>query len=422
VTALVGSHQWPNNHGNVIVVPNEHFENIYDLPVHYAADIHRVARMLALALKAAYGCDGVSTRQHNEPAGNQDVWHYHLHITPRYQGDRFYSARREFMPAEERAGHARRIRAYLRTEALAGGPPPRYDVAFLGHYTQDTIVSASGTRIVDGGAFNYGAHVAAAMGLKVAAITHLAREDWHVVDRLNALGVDLFPVATPHSTCLRLEYPTANVDERVISVTSSAEPFTPAAVRDLEAQAFVIGASLRGEVGLDVVEALAAKDTLLAVDVQGFVRVARDGVLVYAPWPEKAAVLSYVDVLKADAVEAQMLTGEADIRRAARLLAGLGPHEIVLTHRDDVLVYAGSEYYAAGFFPKELVGRSGRGDTCLAAYVARRLTHAPAEATIWAAAVTSLKMEAEGPFRRDIGEVETFIQEYYRRHESAETP
>jgi histidine triad (HIT) family protein len=116
VTALVGSHQWPNNHGNVIIVPNEHFENIYDLPVHYAAHIHRVARMIALAFKNVYGCDGMSTRQHNEPAGNQDVWHYHLHVTPRYAGDQFYESRRELMPADERAGHAQRLRSFLARE------------------------------------------------------------------------------------------------------------------------------------------------------------------------------------------------------------------------------------------------------------------------------------------------------------------
>jgi histidine triad (HIT) family protein len=90
VTALVGSHQWPNNHGNIIIVPNEHYENIYDLPVHFALEIHETARMIALAMKKVYTCDGISTRQHNEPAGNQDVWHYHVHVTPRYNGDNFY--------------------------------------------------------------------------------------------------------------------------------------------------------------------------------------------------------------------------------------------------------------------------------------------------------------------------------------------
>jgi sugar/nucleoside kinase (ribokinase family) len=289
-----------------------------------------------------------------------------------------------------------------------------YDIAFLGHYTKDTIVSAAGTRVVDGGAFNYGAHVAARMGLGVAAVTRLAREDLAVVEELEQLGVDVFARATPASTCLQIDYPTSNVDERVITVTSSAGPFTPEEVQDLRARAFVIGASMRGEVGLAVVEELARKQALIAADVQGFVRVARDGRLVYEAWPEKRAVLAHVDVLKTDAVEAEMLTGEADARVAARALAGLGPREVVLTHRDGVLVYAGGQFHEAGFFPRALVGRSGRGDTCVAAYVARRLAKgSPAEATIWAAAVTSLKMEAEGPFRRNVREVERLIRDKY---------
>jgi sugar/nucleoside kinase (ribokinase family) len=225
--------------------------------------------------------------------------------------------------------------------------------------------------------------------------------------------VDVYAIATAASTCLRLEYPTADVDQRLIRITSSAGPFTPAEVQDVQARAFVVGASLRGEVSPAVVEVLAAKNALLAADVQGFVRVARDGLLVAAPWPEKEAVLARVDVLKADAVEAELLTGEADLHTAARHLADLGPREIVLTHRDGLLVYASGEFHEAGFFPRELVGRSGRGDTCLAAYVARRLTHAPIEATVWAAAVTSLKLEAEGPFRRDVDQVEALIRANY---------
>lgn len=288
-----------------------------------------------------------------------------------------------------------------------------YDLVLLGQYTKDTIVSASGTRVVDGGAFNYGAHVAARMGLEVAAITRLAEEDLYVLDELGDLSVDVFAYPSPKSTCLRLEYPTANVDERIIHVTSTAEPFTPAQVEGLRARAFLVGASMRGEVGLPVIQALGKKEGLLAIDVQGFVRVADAGRLVYAAWPEQEQVLSHVDVLKTDAVEAERLTGQTDIRVAARTLAAMGPDEIVLTHRDGLLVYAEGEYHAAKFYPKRQVGRSGRGDTCIAAYVAKRLTASPAEATIWAAAVTSLKLEAEGPFRRQVDEVEDLIGREY---------
>lgn len=118
VTAFVGSGQWKNNHGNTIIVPNAHFENIYDLPIRYAQDIHRLAKMLALTMKAVYSCDGVSTRQHNEPGGSQDVWHYHLHVTPRYRDDNYYATQREPMSINERAKHAETIRAHLATIQL----------------------------------------------------------------------------------------------------------------------------------------------------------------------------------------------------------------------------------------------------------------------------------------------------------------
>jgi len=299
-----------------------------------------------------------------------------------------------------------------------------WDVVFVGHYTRDTVVSAAGTRVVDGGAFNYGAHVASRMGLKVAAVTRLAREHFHVVEELRQLGVAVFAHATPASTCLRIDYPTPDVDRRIITVASSAGPFIPEDVRGLRARAFVVGASVRGEVGLAVIEEMARGTALVAIDAQGFVRVVRNGRLIHAPWPEMQAVLAQVNVLKADAVEAEMLTGKADVRAAAQVLADFGPAEIVLTHRDGVLVYAGGRFYEAGFFPRELVGRSGRGDTCIAAYVARRLatgqaqSGSPAEATVWAAAMTSLKMEAEGPFRREISEVDRLIRDRY----SADAP
>jgi sugar/nucleoside kinase (ribokinase family) len=95
------------------------------------------------------------------------------------------------------------------------------------------------------------------------------------------------------------------------------------------------------------------------------------------------------------------------------MIADLGPREVVLTHRDGLLVLAEGQFHKAPFFPRELVGRSGRGDTTISAYMSKRLSASPAEATIWAAAVASLKMEAEGPFRRTIDEVDNLIRRKY---------
>ncbi|MGB9605975.1 MAG: hypothetical protein ACPL88_08870, partial [Bryobacteraceae bacterium] len=193
-----------------------------------------------------------------------------------------------------------------------------YDVVFIGNYTKDTIVSPAGVRQVDGGGFNYGAHVGAMMGLKTAAVTRLAPEDRRVIERLESLGVAVFPEWTSRSTCLELRYPTEDPDHRIITVSSDAGPFMPGQVRDLEARAFVLNGSFRGEIPLEVIRELRAKDAWLAADAQAFLReVGADGILQATPWPERDAVLPLLDFLKADAVEAAALTGESDPAAAA---------------------------------------------------------------------------------------------------------
>ncbi len=289
-----------------------------------------------------------------------------------------------------------------------------FDIVFIGHYTKDTIVYPHSTRTVDGGAFFYGANVAARMGLRIAVVTRLARQDWHVVGELERLGVTVYARETPASTNLRLTYPTANLDDRTIELTSSAGPFTSDEVADVQARAFAIGASVRGEVPAEVVEALEARGAIVALDVQGFIRVVKDGRLTFDDWPGKASILRHVTVLKTDAVEAGLITGESDRSVAARRLAALGPREVLLTHGGGVLVLHAGTIHEAPFVPDEIRGRSGRGDTCTSAYLSRRLTAPPADAVVWAAAVTSLKLEAEGPFRREISEVETLYERLRR--------
>ncbi len=288
-----------------------------------------------------------------------------------------------------------------------------YDIACIGNYTKDVIASPKGVTHVDGGAVNYAAHAAARLGLKVAVVTRLARDDSRVVDKFRETGIDCYPTYTPHSTDMRLEYPTTNPDVRSLYVTETAGSVTSDEVDDLMMKAAIIGSSLRGEVGLDVIQSLHRRQILLAVDVQGFVRVLRGHELKYEPWGEMQETLGCVDILKSDAMEAEYLTGESDIYKAAQAFAQMGPKEIVLTHKDGLLIYAGNQFHILQFFPQRLNGRSGRGDTCIGSYVAMRLLKPPREAGTWAAAVTSLKMEDPGPFHRSTDEVEALIRSKY---------
>lgn len=72
-------------------------------------------REAAIAIRQTYDCRGVSTRQHNEPAGNQDAWHYHVHVFPRYPNDQLYASAPlpGFVAAEQRRPYADRLRSYF---------------------------------------------------------------------------------------------------------------------------------------------------------------------------------------------------------------------------------------------------------------------------------------------------------------------
>ncbi len=288
-----------------------------------------------------------------------------------------------------------------------------YDVVYIGNYTKDTIITPAGTRYVDGGGSRYAAYAAAKLGLTVAVVTRLSREDMHVVAKFNLDGIDCFPTYSPSSTLMCLDYPTTNPDIRTLTVEGLAGNITAEEVEPIQMKSASINSSVRGEVGLDVIRQLKDRQVTLAADMQGFVRVLDGKELKYQAWPEMQETLAYIDILKSDQVEAEYLTGEKDIFKAAKIYASMGPKEIVLTHKDGVLIHAEGKFHELGFYPSCLDGRSGRGDTCIGTYVAMRLSKDPLQAGIWAAALTSLKMEKLGPFDRPVAEVEALINARY---------
>ncbi|MEV7630693.1 hypothetical protein [Actinoplanes sp. NPDC089786] len=73
-TAFVSPRWWPRNHDHVMVVPNSHYENLYDLPSRDGHAIHELAREVAIAIRRTCGCDGTSLRQHNPLAKKIGAW------------------------------------------------------------------------------------------------------------------------------------------------------------------------------------------------------------------------------------------------------------------------------------------------------------------------------------------------------------
>ena len=288
-----------------------------------------------------------------------------------------------------------------------------YDITLIGNYTKDKIVTPREIKYVDGGGFNYGAHAAIALGAKTAAITRLKKEDKHVVDNLTNIGIDAFPTYTDCSTHIELIYPTDDFDERTLVMPKSAGSFSSEQFKDIKSKIFLVNASVRDEFKIQTLIDLEKKRSLIGIDLQGFIRtIDKKNILVNSLWNEKKEALELTHYLKADGVEAEFLTGESDLVAAAKVLKSFGPKEEIITHKNGVLVYDGKNIYQEPFILDKIIGRSGRGDTCGASYVYKRLSLEPKEAIKWAAAATSLKMESDTPLKNTYKEIEKRVQQY----------
>lgn len=77
----------PATKGHALVLPKEHYRNLYDLDDKYASHVLLVAKKVANTMKNVLGCTGLNILQNNEAIAGQTVFHFHLHIIPRYEDD-----------------------------------------------------------------------------------------------------------------------------------------------------------------------------------------------------------------------------------------------------------------------------------------------------------------------------------------------
>ena len=77
----------PANPGHLLIIPKQHYRNIFDMPANVGSKIMEVAIPLAAAIREALKPDGLNLFQSNEPAAFQTVFHFHLHLIPRWEGD-----------------------------------------------------------------------------------------------------------------------------------------------------------------------------------------------------------------------------------------------------------------------------------------------------------------------------------------------
>ena len=77
----------PASSGHVLILPKEHFDNVYALDDDTAAHVFQVAVKVAKALKEGLNLEGLNIVQNNGEIAGQTVFHFHMHLIPRYKGD-----------------------------------------------------------------------------------------------------------------------------------------------------------------------------------------------------------------------------------------------------------------------------------------------------------------------------------------------
>lgn len=291
-----------------------------------------------------------------------------------------------------------------------------YESVIIGHISMDNNIDHLGNgTFVCGGAVLYSSASACALGHKVAAITRLAEKDSERLFEFTIPKEDVYAVWCENSTTMKNVYLTPDKERRNSSCLSVGTPFELSDIPDgISADIYHFAGLVYGDFPNEMIKECAKKGKI-AVDVQTCLRhVNTDtGEMYFEDWADKKEMLPYIDFLKTDAAEAEIMTGTSDRYEAAKILYGLGTKEVLITHNTEVIAYDGEKIYSCPIRARNLSGRTGRGDTTFAAYINERLTNNIEQSLLYATATVSLKMETPGPLKETRADIESYIKEIY---------
>lgn len=289
-----------------------------------------------------------------------------------------------------------------------------YDLMIVGPATRDVNIDYTGAEDRSaGGAVTFCTPAARATGAEVFAAVKLAPEDRDILDSFQMPREDIAFLPSEKTTLMRNEYFTPDRERRHSCCPAQSGPILPPEIPDAACSLYHLAGLLYGDFPGELLEFLRNKG-MLATDAQGFLRHNEGGELTFHDWAEKRRYLPYLNFLKTDAAEAEILTGTPDRTAAAKQLHDWGAGEIVISHNAEMLAYDGKDFYTCPVKARNLSGRTGRGDTTFGAYLAMRMLGAgPEESLRYATACVSLKMETPGVFRGTRADVEAYLREFY---------
>ena len=272
-------------------------------------------------------------------------------------------------------------------------------ITFIGHVSKDLNVSKGRTEISAGGGVYYGSFAARSLGEDVAVLTKISREDFHLFKDMKDFGIKLIWIESPATTRIENIYPSDNPDDRISRIISRAEPFKENEMQNVSGVVH-ISPLWHGEFPEELIEIVRKRAKILSGDAQGFLRnVDNDGNMYYKDWEHKD-LLEVFDVFKMDSKEAKILTGEDDPKLSLRKIVEFGVKEALLTTKDGIYLSKFEKIYFHPFGEWTMEGRTGRGDTAIAAYLALRDKIENIEELVKRVAeITTFKMKRRGPYR-----------------------
>lgn len=290
----------------------------------------------------------------------------------------------------------------------------KYCIFIIGHISLDENIYFDQAERIYGGAVLYAAHAAATGQTKIGILTKSSEDDGKIVSLFNIPKEDIYHIKSSKTTSIRNKYLTEDRENRVSTVLSLADSFRMEEIPNVGADIYYLAGLIQGDFEYELIKQLSKKGKV-AIDAQGLLRKSKNGRIFYEDWDKKYEYLPYIDFLKTDANESRIMTGIENRERAAELLHAWGAKEVMITHNTEVLIYDGYHYFKSPLKPRNLSGRTGRGDTCFGAYISERFHREPSEALCYAAALTSLKMETPGPFKGTRKDVFDYINNYYTK-------
>jgi sugar/nucleoside kinase (ribokinase family) len=188
-----------------------------------------------------------------------------------------------------------------------------------------------------GGAVYFSSFAAQRCHAVVAVVTKLADADLKILDEFKNEGIEVIALSSNQTTSCENIFATADVDQRRVVLLAQADSFTLRDIPDIPARVYHLAGLFRGEIPDAFIANLASRGAV-ALDLQGVLRVSENGAFAFLDWPEKKQYLPYITYLKADALEAEVITKSGDRERAARVLAGWGAKEVMISHFSEVIV------------------------------------------------------------------------------------